>query len=373
MPPSILWAALGLIASVAVPRLSLAVTPELVLGVLLPGLVFEAAYRLRWEDLRRSYGSIAFLAVPGVFLSAAVVAVVLASATGLRLDLAFVVGAMVSATDPAAVVTTFTRLGAPRRLVAIVDAESLLNDGTGLLLFAIAVRSVGGSVMAVDAVISFVAISVGSVIVGLAIGAGAARIVVRLSDHRAQVVVSLVAAYGASAAAVTMGLSSIIATVVAGVILGNYGRRIGLVRGTEAAFDSVWERISAVLTAAIFVLVGLAIGPAGVFSALGPVWWGVLGVLAARGVVVYLMIGGALAILGGTRVGPDLPAAWLHLMFWAGLRGAVATAAALSLPLGIPERELLQRITFGIVLVTLVVHGSTARWVLRRSGVAAEA
>jgi CPA1 family monovalent cation:H+ antiporter len=115
------------------------VTPELVLVVLLPGLVFEAAYRLHWDDLRRSYGSIAFLAVPGVLLSAGIVAAGLALTTGLRPELAFVAGAIVSATDPAAVVATFTKLGAPRRLVAVVDAESLLNDGTGLAAFAIAV------------------------------------------------------------------------------------------------------------------------------------------------------------------------------------------------------------------------------------------
>ena len=146
-PGPVAFVVAGAIASVVVPRLALVVTPDLVLAVLLPGLVFEAAYRLHWEDLRRSSGAIAFLAVPGVLISAGIVAVVLTLATGLRLDLAFVVGAMVSATDPAAVVATFTSLRAPRRLVAIVDAESLLNDGTSLVAFAIAIivvtRSIG--------------------------------------------------------------------------------------------------------------------------------------------------------------------------------------------------------------------------------------
>ena len=370
LPGSIRFAALGLGASVALPQLSIAVTPDLVLVILLPGLVFEAAYRLHWEDLRRSYGSIAFLAVPGVLVSAAIVAAVLAAATGLRPELAFVVGAMVSATDPAAVVATFARLRAPRRLVAIVDAESLLNDGTGLVVFAIAVRAVAGGITAFDAAAMFVGTTTASGLGGLIVGAAAAALIVRLRDHRAQVAVSLVAAYGASLGAVALGLSGIIATVVAGAVLGNYGRRIGLARTTEAAFDAVWERIAFVLTALIFIAVGLAIGPAGVLAALGPIAWGVFGVLAARAVVVYLLMGGALAVLGGRRAAPNVHREWLHLIFWAGLRGAVATAAALSLPLDFPERELLQRMTFGIVLVTLTVQGSTAGWLLRRSGVA---
>ena len=118
------------------------ITPELVLIVLLPGLVFEAAYRLRLEELRRWLGGLALLAVPGVLISAAVVAVVLNLMTGLRADLAFLAGAMVSATDPAAVVATFKPLRVSPALATIVDGESLLNDGTGLVLFAIAVQAV---------------------------------------------------------------------------------------------------------------------------------------------------------------------------------------------------------------------------------------
>lgn len=370
LPGSVGFAALGLGASLVLPQLSLAATPDLVLVFLLPGLVFEAAYGLHWEDLRRSYGSIAFLAVPGVLISAATVSVTLWAATGLRPELAFVVGAMVSATDPAAVVSTFSRLQAPRRLVAIVDAESLLNDGTGLLLFAIALRVVSGPITFADAVTSFVATSVLSGAGGLLIGVAAALVTVRLRDHRSQVAVSLVAAYGASLAAAAIGLSPIITTVVAGAVLGNYGRRIGLGRTTEEAFDRVWDRIAAVLTALIFIAVGLAVGPAGVLGAAGAVAWGVLGVLAARAIVVYLLMGGALALLPGRPAAPNVPRVWLHPIFWAGLRGAVATAAALSLPLDLPQRDTLQRITFGIVVVTLVVQGSTAGWVLRKTGVA---
>ncbi len=140
--------------AVGVPAIE--VTPELVLIALLPGLVFEAAYRLRLDELRRWLGGLVLLAVPGVLISAAVVAIVLNVATGLRPDLAFLVGAMVSATDPAAVVATFKPLRVAPALSTMVDGESLLNDGTGLVLFAIALQAVVLQTSPLDATLGFV-------------------------------------------------------------------------------------------------------------------------------------------------------------------------------------------------------------------------
>jgi len=372
-PGPVAFVVAGAIASVVVPRLALVVTPDLVLAVLLPGLVFEAAYRLHWEDLRRSSGAIAFLAVPGVLISAGIVAVVLTLATGLRLDLAFVVGAMVSATDPAAVVATFTSLRAPRRLVAIVDAESLLNDGTSLVAFAIAIIVVTRSIGLPEAAGLFVATVVGSVLVGAAIGVVAALLTARVAVGAVAVSISIVAAYGSYLAVAALGLSGVLASVSAGVALGNYGRRIGLGAGTERALDAAWEPITFTLTALIFLAVGLAITWADLASAIGDIAWGIAAVFLGRAVIVYGLIGGALVSLQGRRLAPNVPGRWLHLIFWAGLRGGVATAAALSLPVDFPEREALQRITFGIVVATLLVQGTTAGWLVRRVGLEAEA
>jgi CPA1 family monovalent cation:H+ antiporter len=367
-PGPIAFVVAGAVASLVLPHLALVVTPELVLAVLLPGLVFEAAYRLHWEDLRLSSGSIAFLAVPGVLVSAGIVAIVLSVATGLRFDLAFVAGTMVSATDPAAVVATFTRLRAPRRLVAIVDAESLLNDGTALAAFAIAVIAVTRAIGLPEAAGLFVAAVIGSTILGAAIGAVAAIAIARVRWAPVVIAISLAAAYGSYLAVAGLGLSGVLASVSAGVVLGNYGRRIGLGARTERVLDAAWEPITFVLTALIFVAVGLAVAWTGLASAIGPIGWGLLGVLLGRALIVYGLIGGAVLALRGRALAPKVPGRWLHLIFWAGLRGGVATAAALALPLGFPERELLQRITFGIVVVTLVVQGSTAGWLVRRLG-----
>lgn len=364
LPDSVAFVLVGLLAGVAVPAVPLAITPELVLAVLLPGLVFEAAYRLHYEDLRASIGAVVFLAVPGVLLSAAIIGALLSLATGLRLELALVVGAMVSATDPAAVVAIFSRLRAPRRLVTIVDAESLLNDGTGLVAFALAVAAVTGHVGLVDGAWTFLRVITLSVAIGAAIGAAAAWSIVRLADDVLRVSVSVVAAYGAYLVADAVGLSGVIASVLAGIVLGNYGRRLGLSADAEQALDAVWGVLAFVLTALIFILVGLAIGPSGLLGAIGPIAWGTLAVLLARALVVFGVIGGGSRLF--QRPDARLPRAWLQLLFWAGLRGGVATAAALSLPAGFPERPLLQQITFGIVIATLFVQGSTARWVVGR-------
>jgi Na+:H+ antiporter len=356
----------GIALSLVAPSLRILVTPELVLLVLLPGLVFEGAYRLHWEDLVRSSGSIAFLAVPGVVISAALVAVGLWAVTGLRPELAFVVGAMVSATDPAAVIATFTKLRAPRRLIAIVDAESLLNDGTGLVLFAVAIAVVTRGIGSIEAAWLFGWTIAGSVALGAAAGLAGSLGVVRAPGRGLAVGLTVICAYGTYLLAATLGLSGVLASVIAGIVLGNHGRHIGLSDETERAFDAVWEPLTALLTALIFLAVGVAIGRSGALAEIAPIAWGVLFILVARGLVVYGLIGGALAVLGRRRGGPALPAGWLHPLFWAGLRGGVATAAALSLPLDFPDRDLLQRITFGVVVVTLLLQGSTAGWLVRR-------
>ena len=346
----------------------LAVTPELVLVVILPGLVFEAAYRLRFAELRQWFSGLLLLAVPGVLISAGIVAIVLHLATGLRLDLAFIVGAMVSATDPAAVVATFKRLAVSRSLSTIVDGESLLNDGTGLVLFAIAVRGVTQPVGPVEAVLSFVAAVAISAGIGLAAGIVAARLISGVRDHLIELTISVVLAYGTYLLADSFGLSGVIATVTAAVVLGNYGPGRALTQTGADAIDTVWEFLAFLLTAVVFLLVGLAIPPERLIGSLGPIVWVVIAMLLGRVLIVYGLLG------AGSRLAPlpglwaAVPGPWLHVLFWGGLRGAVAVAMALALPLEVPQRALLQDITFGAVLFTLLVQATTIGWVVRRAG-----
>ncbi len=346
--------------------------PDLVVKVLLPGLVFEAAYRLDGDELRRTFGGVALLAVPGVLVTAVVVALILNLATGLPLSEAFLVGAIVSATDPVAVVSTMRRLSAPTRLITLVDAESLFNDGTAALVFVVAVAALGPQPPTPpEYIVQFAVGLFGSIAIGALSGFLISRTLKTTSDHLIELTLTLLAAYGTFLVADLLHQSGIIASVAAGIVLGNYGRREGLSRRAQEAIDVVWEFLAYVLTGATFLLVGLAI-PLGTLAETA-VWiaWGVVAVFVGRAIVVYGMLGGAARlslpsrrVLPGRRV-PPLPLSWLHVMNWTGLRGAVATALALSIPKGMPDRELLQGITFGIVLFTLVVQGATAERFLR--------
>ncbi len=343
-----------------------AIPPDIVLLVLLPGLVFEAAYRIELAELRRTLGGIVILAAPGVLLTAAVVAVVLDLATGLRLDLGFVVGAMVSATDPAAVVATFKRLGAPRALSTLVDGESLFNDGTSIVVFTIALQAVAGHVGPVAAATDLLVAVVASSVLGIGTGFAASYLLRYTDDHLVELTISLAVAYGTYLLADEVGLSGIIATVLAGVVLGNYGRRTGLSERAEEALDLVWEFVAFLSTALAFLLVGIAMSVSELVQA-GPwIFWAVVAVLIGRLLVVYVMLGGTARLLRRPRARP-LPTSWLHVLFWAGLRGAVATAMALSLPLDLPQRTLLQAVTFGVVLFTLLVQGTTIDLVMHRT------
>jgi CPA1 family monovalent cation:H+ antiporter len=357
----------GLVATLARPGAVPQIAPEVVLVVLLPGLVFEAAYRLDLGHLRRSLAPLVLLAMPGVLISASVVAVVLNLATGLRLDLAFIVGAMVSATDPVAVVSTFRRLPVPRALATVVEGESLLNDGTGLVVFGIAVGALSAPVSPGTALVSFAATIAVSGAIGLAAGFLAARLMALVDDHLIELTISVVLAYGTYLLANSLAQSGIIATVVAGIVLGNYGRARSMSPAGIEAIDTVWEFLAYLLTALVFLLVGFAFPLARLGDSLIWIAWGVIGILVGRALVVYLLLGGAVRLTGGLGEGRAVPLGWLHVLFWAGLRGAVAVAMALALPVTVPERERLVEITFGIVLFTVIVQGSTAAAVVRRA------
>jgi CPA1 family monovalent cation:H+ antiporter len=370
IPYTVALVVLGIVAGVVLP-VDVAVSPDIVLLVLLPGLVFEAALRIDIDDFRRTFGGVVLLAAPGVLVSAAIVAALLAVATGLPIELGFVVGAMVAATDPVAVVSTFKQLGSPRRLATLIESESLFNDGTAIVVFTVAVQVVAGGVTPGGVVVSVVTIIVSSTVIGLVVGWVASRLIAAVDDHLVELTLSVAAAYGTYIVAAQLGQSGIIATVVAGLLIGNHARRVGMSERSLEALDTVWEFAAFLLTAVVFLLVGLAIGLGDIASALPWIAWGVVAILVGRAVVVYGLLGGTSRLVRGRNHG--LPMGWLHILFWGGLRGAVAIALALSLPVDFPKRELLQAITFGIVLFTLLVQGTTVEWLIGRVGAGSEA
>jgi CPA1 family monovalent cation:H+ antiporter len=371
IPNSVALVVAGLALAVAVPGVDIQITPEIILAVLLPGLVFEAAYKIDVGELRRSFALVAVLAAPGVLITAAIVAVLVSTVTGLSLGSAFILGAMLSATDPVAVVALFKRLRAPTRLSTVVEAESLLNDGTGVVLFAIALRAVTEPVTVADGAISFVVTIVASALIGAAAGWVAERLMRIADDHLIEVAISVVAAYGTYLVTDRLHESGIIAAVMVGLVLGNAGGERRLSERTREALDITWEFIAFALTALTFLLVGLVISPGLLSTALPVIGAGYLAITLARLLVVYVLIGGTSHALRN-RVPRPLSIGYLHVMFWAGLRGAVAVALALALPETLADRDLLTGAVFGVVLITLLVQGTTAGWVVRRAGVITE-
>ncbi len=368
IPYSVSLVVLGLVAGALLPAGSIRVTPELVLLVLVPGLVFEAALRIELAELRPTLGWMVLLAAPGVLISAAIVALVLNLATGLPFELGMVVGAMVAATDPVAVIATFRNLGTPRRLATLVEGESLFNDGTALVLFIVTVGSITGSVSIGETAGAIVVAVASSILIGLAAGWLASRLIKLVDDRAIELTISLAAAYGTYLLTDGLGQSGIIATVVAGVVIGTYGRAVGLSPRALEALDIVWDFIAFLLTAFVFLLVGLAISFNDLLAAAPSIVAGLIAILVGRAVVVYGLLGGAARLVRGRGRFSAVPIGWLHVLFWAGLRGAVAVAMALSLPEDFPQRSLLQEITFGIVLFTLFVQGTTAERVVARVG-----
>jgi CPA1 family monovalent cation:H+ antiporter len=369
LPYSVVLVLVGLAVSAAAPEVHVQITPQLVLATLLPGLVFEAAFRIDVRHLLRALAGVALLAIPGVVITAALVAAVLNLATGLPLGLGLVVGAMISATDPAAVIDAVRRLRAPPPLATLFEAESLFNDGTAIVVFLIALEAVFGPVSLGQGVAEFVVVSVGSVLVGLVAGFVVSVAMSRSEEHLVEITLSLFLAYGAYVAADLLHLSGIIATVTAGIVLGSFGRRYGLSQRAREPIDDVWEFIAFLLTGLVFLLIGLAITIDHLLAAAVPIAWAVVAITVGRAIVVYGLLGGSFVVGERLGLGARLPLGWLHVIFWGGLRGAVAVALALSLPADLPQRELLQGLTFGVVLFTLLVQGTTASRLLHLAGV----
>jgi CPA1 family monovalent cation:H+ antiporter len=388
LPYTVALVAFGMVAGALFAPLRVEITPELVLVVLLPALIFEASYQIDFGKLRPSLLGVSLLAGPGVLVSAGLVAVFLNVGAGLPVDQAFLVGAMLAATDPAAVIATFKRLASPRRLSTLIEAESLFNDGTGIVAFTIAVSLVASTTSAspLETGMTFVSAIVVSAAIGAVTGWAASRILPSVGDHLIEISLSVVLAYGTYLAADAMHQSGVIATSVAGIVLGNYGRRLGLSQRTEEALDTVWEFVAFLATAFVFLVVGFAISLHSLADVALPIAWAVAAVFVGRAIIVYGFLGSlrllrrrrskgrraeAAAIESSDDRGRDegdLPAGWLHVVYWSGLRGAVSTALALSLPADLPNREMLQGITFGVVLFTLLAQATTAELVVDRWG-----
>jgi len=361
---------LGIVAdrvAVLAPLEAITLSPELVLFVFLPTLIFESAYNLDSRLLVKNLTPVLLLAAPGLVISTAVVGLTLALTTSLSLKSALVFGALISATDPVAVIALFKDVGAPKRLQILVEGESLFNDATAIVLFRLILISAGTVTLATIAggVGEFAFVFFGGLGVGALIGYAMMRsIVFARDDSLVQVALSTVVAYAAFVAADHyLHVSGVMATLGAGLVIGILGST-RFTREVRAYLRRFWEFAAFVANSLIFLLVGMAARPVTMASAVGPIIWAVIAVIAARAVAVY----GLLPIVG--RVRGSEPIGWKYRMVlvWGGLRGAVALALVLSLPAEFPQRDLMTSLALAVVLFTLVSGGLTIKPLIHALG-----
>ena len=341
-------------------------TSELILALLVPPLIFEAALRLNLKTLRKEWLPILLLAVPGVLISTAIVGNVVSLGVGIPIGLAMAFGALISATDPVAVIAFFRSVGVDKRLSTLIEGESLLNDGVAVVLFTLALATTtalsGGSSAnptVFQGVLEFVRVAGGGILVGLATGLLVAQVIGRLNDPLVETTLSMALAVGSFVLAGTIDVSGILAVLTAGLVIGSLDLK-QLSSTTRITLYNFWELLAFVANSVVFLIVGLQITLGRLVDHAGDVAIAVIAILVSRAIVVY----GTSAL--SSRVSQPIPMKYRHVMFWGGLRGAVSLALALSLT-G-PFSEDLKTMTFGVVLFTLVVQGLTIEPLIKRLG-----
>ncbi len=345
-------------------------TPELILTIFLPLLLFDGAYNLPAHRLRRNLAPVALLAVPGVLLSTGATAAIVHWALGLSWPVALLFGTLIAATDPVAVLALFRQLGAPHRLATIVEGESLFNDGMAFVLFQIVLATIlSGTFSLGESLVDFVVSVSGALAIGSAIGFGGSLILRAIDDYLVEITATFVAAYGAFLLAERFHFSGVIAVVMAGLFFGNYGAVTAMTPRTNHALSATWEFAGFAANSLIFLLIGLALEP----GVLAGIWWIVIvafgATLAGRALSVYAL---SPLLRGALRVSRP----YRHVLLWGGLRGALSLALVLSLPFTLPdgtpfpERPLLLGMTFGVVGTSLLLQGMTMGPLLRRLGLA---
>jgi len=343
-------------------------TPELILAIFVPPLIFEAAFHLDFRLLRENLIPILVLAVPGVIAATLLISGVVSLGTGLAFSTATVFGALIAATDPVAVVQLARSLGVPRRLAVAIEGESLFNDGTAIVVFQIALTAaLSGVFHPLAGVLDFLVVAVGGMVVGGALGWVVAQIVARVDDRLIVTTLTTLLAYGAYLIAEhQFHVSGVLAVVVAGLLSGN----VGLAKATPTTkimLFNLWDFLAFLANSLLFLLIGLSVNLAELWASLGPIAVAVAAVLLGRAAVVYGI--SWLAHLGGGE--PHIPPRWRHVLFWGGLRGAISLALALSLPITLPQRDTLLSMTFGVMLFTLLGQGTTIQFLLRHLGLTA--
>jgi monovalent cation:H+ antiporter, CPA1 family len=339
-------------------------TPDVILILFLPALVFEGSVKLSVRDLLRNSAPLLLLANVGVLLAALVTGCLVHWTTGLPMETALLFGAIISATDPISILAIFKDLRMEKRLSLIIEGESLLNDGTAAALFQIVLAGIlAGRLSLAKGVGQFVFAVLGGALLGSFLGYATSRLTRTIDDAEVQITLTAVVAYGSYLLAYQLHLSGIIATASAGLIVGNLGTT-NCSTQTKTALESFWAYVAFIMNSLVFLLIGLEIHVDALLRSWRPVLLSVGAVLVGRALSVYLLTPVSNAFT------EKIPVRWQHVIVWGGLRGALALALALSLDSTFPDRTRVLDLTFGVVVFSILVQGLTVKPLLRVLGLA---
>jgi CPA1 family monovalent cation:H+ antiporter len=331
-------------------------TPDASLVIFLPPLLFEGSLKIQVRHLRENLLPITLLATLGVLIATLIAGFAVHWGVGLSLSAALVFGAIVSATDPISVLAIFKDMAVAKRLTIVVEGESLFNDGTAAVLYAVITAGIAaGSISVWSGIQGFLIEVLGGTGVGLVLGYVFSIITQRIDEARIEITLTTILAYSAYMVAEYLHLSGVIATVAAGLMIGNFGARVGMSPRTRVALWSFWEYMSFVINSIVFLLIGLQVRITDLLHSWQTTLLAIGAAFLGRVFTVYTLT--PVSNLWST----DIPLRWQHVLIWGGMRGALSLALALSLGPYFPHRSEILNMTFGVVAFTIIFQGLTIK------------
>jgi monovalent cation:H+ antiporter, CPA1 family len=344
-------------------RLQLHLSKDLIFSIFLPPLVFEAALCIHWRELKSDLPVVAILATLGVLVAAAVTAGGMHYALDWNWGSAIIFGVLIAATDPVSVIATFKEAGVQGRLRLLIESESLLNDGTAAVGFVVVLSVFAGEHYNAVSIIGALLLTMGGgVLVGVAVAFGFMHLAGRTSDYLVEITLTTLAAYGSFFVAEHYGFSGVLAALAAGLVVGNYGPSGSISESGRHALETFWEFVAFIANSLIFILIGAQEAEQHFIGLWLPVLVAIALVTLGRAVAIYPLC----ALFARSRL--RLESRHQHILFWGGLRGALALALSLSLPEDLPHHDAIITITFAVVAFSVFAQGLTITPLLRRLG-----